>query len=233
MSPPFSYEKFQAIRKLNYDHSTKIFLQYESRFWDPITTQAADLHAKTKDTGHHATTPVKAQSGSGLGTKIGRGGTTSSDLPIFKTVYPSYGTRNLCVLLASYTWTNDAVLIANMSTEERIAVVQKNLRLLHGQDVVPEPVDGVCQLWQQAYALFFPGQYSHDYIPMVQPEHGVYFAGEHLSAHHAWIVGAMYSAADAVGLFTKAQLGYVPPKVAYWAAESPWFDSSSSSSTSR
>jgi len=221
MSPPFSYDKFQAVRALNYDHSTKVFLQYEKRFWDPTS---APQHAQTQTQAAH-----KSIVKSGLGSSIGKGGTTSSDLPVFKVVYPSYGSNpNLCVLLASYTWTNDAVLMANMNRIQRIALCQNNLRILHGKDVVPEVVDAKAKLWHQAYALFFAGQFSNSYIPMVQPEHGVYFAGEHLSAHHAWIVGAMYSAADAVGLFTRDHLGSTPEIVKYWAQESPWFDNTTS-----
>jgi len=211
MSPAFSYEKFQAIRKLNYDHATKVFLQYESRFWDkPVPTQqASDL-------------PVQSTIGSNI-----VGGASSTDLPVFRVVYPSYGSSpDLCVLLASYTWTNDAVLMANLSDVERIQLIQQNLKTLHG-DSVPDPVAHKSKLWQQAYALFFAGQYAEDYAYMVQPENGVYFAGEHLSVHHAWIVGAMYSAADAVGLWFQQHVGTVPENITFWANESPWFDSPS------
>jgi len=216
VNPPFSYDKFQAIRGLNYDHSTKVFVQYPTRFWDKtIPQQHSTTQTQIKDKGPG---PVTSK-----GTSIGQGGTTSTDLPVFKVVYPSYRQNELCVLLTSYTWTNDAVLMANMNEVELISLVQRNLKLLHG-DIVPEPLDVKVQHWQQAYALFFAGQYANDYVPMVQPEHGVYFAGEHLSIHHAWIVGAMYSAADAVGLFMQDTTGSVPDVVKEWAEESPWFD---------
>jgi monoamine oxidase len=216
MNPPFSYEKFHAIRSLNYDRSTKVFLQFPKRFWDPM----APPQIKHETGGQHTAIAKKAP-----GASIGQGGTTSTDLPVFKVVYPSYGTNpDLCVLLASYTWTNDSDLIANMDHIERVALCLHNLRRLHGQDVVPDAVDYKVQLWQQAYALFYAGQFTHTFGPMVQSEHEVYFAGEHLSTRHAWIEGAIDSAAEAVLLLLREHELPIPPEVERWAEDSPWFE---------
>jgi len=79
VTPRFSREKQRAVRQLNYSESTKILFQVRNRFWE------------TED---------------GI-----VGGTTATDLPIRRIVYPSHpaddgGER--AVLLASYTWSQDA-----------------------------------------------------------------------------------------------------------------------------
>jgi monoamine oxidase len=43
-------------------------------------------------------------------------------------------------------------------------------------------------------AMFFPGQFSMLFNVARQPERQMYFAGEHLSVHHTWVVGALDSA---------------------------------------
>ena len=43
-------------------------------------------------------------------------------------------------------------------------------------------------------AMFFPGQFRNLFNIARQPEGNVFFAGEHLSVHHTWIVGAIDSA---------------------------------------
>lgn len=54
-----------------------------------------------------------------------------------------------------------------------------------------------------AFALFSPGQFSKLYPNLVRPaaDSRLHIVGEAASAHHAWIAGALDSAARAVYLF--------------------------------
>jgi len=70
-----------------------------------------------------------------------------------------------------------------------------NLLDFKAQDIKDNEI--AVQTWWQGYALFGPDQFRLMVNGMV-PERGVYFAGEHLSMYHSWIVGALNSASRAV-----------------------------------
>jgi monoamine oxidase len=169
ISPRFSREKQRAIRQLNYSESTKILFQVRHRFWE------------TED---------------GI-----VGGTTATDLPIRRMVYPSHppadgGDR--AVLLASYTWSQDATRWAAMDPETRLEQALDDVAQIHPS--VREAFEGgASHAWSTdpfaagAFALFAPGQQTQLQADIVQPEGRVHFAGEHCSLHHAWIQGALES----------------------------------------
>jgi monoamine oxidase len=184
MKVPFDYFKRQAIRALQYDHATKIFVQFpRGNFWAAKNIE---------------------------------GGETRTDLPVRTVVYPSFGNEEPLdqkrVLLASYTWGNDAMtmgiddqankisIAGNVSLEALKEVVLRNLLELHGQDAF-DPADPEIKMavhtWLEAYTYFAPNQY-HLMVFGMLPEQKVYFAGEHLTTYHGWIYGAQNSATRAI-----------------------------------
>jgi monoamine oxidase len=169
VAPRFSREKARAIRQLNYSESTKILFQVRHRFWE------------TED---------------GI-----RGGTTATDLPIRRIVYPSHPADDGSergVLLASYTWSQDATRWAAMDPESRLEQALDDVAQIH-PSVRAAFEGGASQAWSTdpyaagAFALFAPGQQTQLQADIVRPEGRVHFAGEHCSLHHAWIQGALES----------------------------------------
>jgi monoamine oxidase len=100
----FSYYKWKAIRELHYSPSTKIGIEFKSRFWEK----------------------------EGL-----YGGKAVTDLPIRFAFYPSHGIGESgpAVVLASYTWEDDAIPWSSLSEDERIVRSLKNLAAIHGPKV--------------------------------------------------------------------------------------------------
>jgi monoamine oxidase len=164
----FSHEKERAIRQLNYHASTKILLQVRDRFWE-------------RDDG------------------IVGGGASVTDLPIRRMNYPpdDPSTRR-GVLLASYTWGQDALQWGAMDEETRIEEALDDVEHIHPR-IRQEFEVGASHAWygdkwaRGAFALFAPEQQTHLQSAILQPEGRVYFAGEYCSLYHAWIQGALES----------------------------------------
>jgi monoamine oxidase len=166
--PALSRGKYRAIRELNYNPSTKILLQVRRRFWEEQGIV---------------------------------GGVTVTDLPIRRIVYPSHppadGDRR-GVLLASYTWGQDAARWGALSPDERIERAIHDVAKIH-PEIVAECEGGTSYSWYDdpfavgAFALFEPGQETALHPHIVRPEGRVHFAGEHCSLWHAWIQGAIES----------------------------------------
>lgn len=164
----FSYNKWKAIRELHYVPSTKIGLQFKTRFWE----------------------------------KEGKvGGKLTTDLPIRFAYYPSNhnGTNGSGIILASYTWEDDALIWDSMSEEDRILNALKDLAIIHGDQVYTEYITGYTHSWALypyaggAFSMFKPEQ-NKELSPYIStPEGRVHFAGEHTSKAPAWIEGAVES----------------------------------------
>ncbi len=127
------------------------------------------------------------------------GGGTITDLPIRNVYYPDHGRETgRGVILASYTWSEDAQRWGSLSPADRITQALENVALIHPQ-IIDEFEVGASQMWHDdefaggAFALFDPGQQTllHDHI--IAPEGRIHFAGEHASLAHAWIQGAIES----------------------------------------
>lgn len=185
-----------AIRSLHYDDSVKVALKFNYPWW-------------IVDCG------------------ITQGGVASTDLPLRTCVYPSYnlhdGNDKPAVLLASYTWAQDANRMGSLvnaqhcpaSEDELVDLILRNLARLHQEHITYERIKdaftGVhnAYSWSHdpttagAFALFGPGQFSNMYPYLSRPaaESKFHIVGEAASAHHAWIVGALDSAYAAVYRF--------------------------------
>jgi monoamine oxidase len=127
------------------------------------------------------------------------GGGTVTDLAIRNIFYPEGGSETgRGVLLASYTWSEDAQRWGSLAREERIVQALENVAVIHPQ-IREEFEVGASKMWHDdpfaggAFALFEPSQQSLLYSHIIAPEGRIHFAGEHASLCHAWIQGAIES----------------------------------------
>jgi monoamine oxidase len=127
------------------------------------------------------------------------GGATVTDLPIRRVNYPTPDrSTERGILLASYTWGQDALQWGAMDPETRLEEALDDVSRIHpGIREVFEV--GASHAWygdrwaRGAFALFAPEQQTALQADIVAPEGRIYFAGEHCSLYHAWIQGALES----------------------------------------
>lgn len=130
-----------------------------------------------------------------------QGGKTVTDLPIRFSYYPSYGIgeKGPAVLIASYTWEDDAIPWDSLNEEDRVQQALKNLATILGQQVYDEFITGASYSWSQnpfaggAFTLFKSEQETELFPYLATPEGRVHFAGAHTSLPHGWIQGAIES----------------------------------------
>jgi monoamine oxidase len=127
------------------------------------------------------------------------GGGTTTDLAVRNVYYPDHGRETgRGVLLASYTWSEDAQRWGSLSERDRIEQAIENVAQIHPQIVEAFEV-GASWMWHDdefaggAFALFDPGQQTQLHAAIIAPEGRIHFAGEHASLGHAWIQGAIES----------------------------------------
>ncbi|MFY9553922.1 MAG: FAD-dependent oxidoreductase [Blastocatellia bacterium] len=164
VSPPFSAEKQRAISELKLTPVTRTYLQFRNRVWEQ-----------------------SGLSGYGL-----------SDLPIQNTYSPTLMQGGKRGILTSYTGGQRALDLGSMSESDRQSFVLRQMgNLFNGLN--PQFESGVSQIWHEdpwargAFAYFEPGQMT-TLLPIAQlPEGRIHFAGEHTSAWHGWMNGALES----------------------------------------
>lgn len=130
------------------------------------------------------------------------GGRSVTDMPIRFTYYPSdrIGSEGNAIMIASYTWADEALVWDSLSNEDRIQFALHGLRELHGDQVFHQYVTGTSFCWSRnpysmgAFTAFEPRQDTELYPYIVRPEGRAFFAGEHASLIHGWIEGAILSA---------------------------------------
>ena len=127
------------------------------------------------------------------------GGGTLTDLAVRNVFYPEHGRETgRGVLLASYTWSEDAQRWGSLSPSDRIQQALENVARIHPQAIAEFEV-GASKMWHDdefaggAFALFDPGQQTLLHQHIIAPEGRIHFAGEHASLAHAWIQGAIES----------------------------------------
>jgi monoamine oxidase len=127
------------------------------------------------------------------------GGGTITDLAIRNMYYPEHGRETgRGVLLASYTWSEDAERWGYLSPEDRIEQAIEDVEKIHPQ-IRHEFEVGASIAWHDdefaggAFALFEPEQQTRLYKDIIAPEGRIHIAGEHASLEHAWIQGAIES----------------------------------------
>jgi monoamine oxidase len=169
---------------LHYDSATKVLLEFSDRFWE---WDEAEWWMRMPDEyrGHNSA-----------------GGGSITDGPNRFIYYPSHRVEGSTggVILASYTWADDASRWDSIPAEDRYNFALKGLTDIYGAGIKRYFTGyGCTQSWMEDYyafgeaAVFSPGQMTslHPHIP--SPEGLVHFAGEHTSLKHAWIEGALES----------------------------------------
>ncbi|EYT82203.1 monoamine oxidase [Streptomyces sp. Tu 6176] len=135
------------------------------------------------------------------------GGGSTADNPNRFMYYPSHpaeGGTGGGVVLASYSWSDDAARWDSMPKTERYLYALRNLQALHGRRIeVFFTGRGATQSWARdpyafgEAALYTAHQMTSFHLDASRPEGPVHFAGEHTSLKHAWIEGALESAVRA------------------------------------
>lgn len=105
------------------------------------------------------------------------------------------------VVLASYTWADDASRWDSLEEDARYPYALRGLQQIYGQRIeVFYTGHGKTQSWMRdpyafgEAAVFAPGQFTHLHPAIPTSTGPVHFAGEHTSLKHAWIEGALESA---------------------------------------
>ncbi|XP_074479429.1 L-amino-acid oxidase-like isoform X2 [Sebastes fasciatus] len=169
--PPLSIRKLEVLRGVHYESSTKIILTFSERFWE----------------------------NDGI-----RGGKSITDGPSRYIYYPSHSfpaNENIGVLLASYTWSDDSLLLLGASDEDLKELALRDLEKIHNNKNLTSSCTGVVvKKWSVdpyslgAFALFTPYQHLEYAKELFRSEGRVHFAGEHTAFPHAWIETSMKSA---------------------------------------
>lgn len=186
IEPMLSYPKRRAVMELHYDAATKVLLEFSRRWWE----------FTDEDWLRELGVPAE-------GDQIFGGGSTT-DGPNRFAYYPSHPVEGSPggVVLASYTWADDARRWDSMDDDDRYAYALRGLQDLHGDRIAAFWTGrGATQSWAHddyafgEAATFTPGQFTehHPVIPLA--EGPLHFAGEHTSLKHSWIEGALESAA--------------------------------------
>ncbi|KAF5550722.1 amino acid oxidase [Fusarium mexicanum] len=181
-----------GIRALSYDRACKVAIKFKTRWWK----------------------------GMYKGLKPNYGGVSASDLSISNVVYPSWDDGDKpAVLIVSYTWAQDATrmgalipdyskqkpslndTVATQCIENLAKLWAKKDPTITTEFLRNQYVTHHAHAWAHdvytggAFALFGPGQFKYVY-PEFQTllcDGKFAICGEALSAHHAWISGALDS----------------------------------------
>ncbi|MFD0746566.1 flavin monoamine oxidase family protein [Phytohabitans flavus] len=104
------------------------------------------------------------------------------------------------MVLASYTWADDARRWDSLPDEDRYEQALLGLCQLHGERIRPFFTGrGATQSWARdpyaagEAAVFAPGQFTEHHPAIPTAEGALHFAGEHTSLKHSWIEGALES----------------------------------------
>jgi monoamine oxidase len=180
----FKSDKEMAIREVRYVEVTKVLLQYRERWWKDIFTKAGQ----------------------------GTDGGVVSDLPIRYTMFPkedgnpqTQGTTR-GVVMAAYTFEQDATILGSLHPHRRIAQAAQNLHTIFpGANSLSLFEASASQVFPadelaggSAFCYFGPGQkraYLDSEVMMKSDWNDrVFFAGEQASFTHGWIQGALEAA---------------------------------------
>ncbi|EIM82561.1 amine oxidase, partial [Stereum hirsutum FP-91666 SS1] len=183
--PIWTPAKEMAIRSMHIELLYKMGMRFKKRFWELVENPS-------------------------------RGGQTTTDLPIRWIVFPSYGIQSSANdgskgpegVLLIYAWMTDAATWLPLTPLERRSLALDALekvykgRLADLEDP-PNPNLTVTDLLIETFdvvwssstatgaAMFLPGQWldRFDAYRASENDGRIFFAGEHLSFHHAWISG--------------------------------------------
>jgi len=204
VNPSFSYGKRRAIIELHYDAATKVLLEFTKRWWE---FSEEDWKRELGDE-FEAFQKFNQSHGESQAYPIFGGGSVT-DGPNRFIYYPSHKVESSegGIILASYTWADDARRWDSIPDSDRYHYALKGLKEIHGKWIErfwvgyensDEP-GGQTQSWSRNFyafgeaAVFAPGQFTLLHPSITSTEGPVHFAGEHTSLKHAWVEGAIES----------------------------------------
>ncbi|WP_394883755.1 flavin monoamine oxidase family protein [Clostridium tertium] len=193
IEPNFNSRKIRAINEMNYETSGKIYLYLKERFWE--------MGGKSK----------------GI-----VGGKTFTDIPLVSIYYPSDHSEALNdkigsyilkpgaspkesgVLLVSYSWCNEAILLGNENAELQIRDAIRYIEKIHNLPlhyIDDNLIDYKSLIWSDVQYIWGAGALSkpEDKIlfsygaKMPEMNNRVFFAGEHISQKHGTQQGSLQS----------------------------------------
>lgn len=193
IEPNFNSRKIRAINEMNYETSGKIYLYLKERFWE--------MGGKSK----------------GI-----IGGKTFTDIPLVSIYYPSDHSEALNdkigsyilkpgaspkesgVLLVSYSWCNEAMLLGNENAELQISDAIRYIEKIHNLPlhyIDDNLIDYKSLIWSDVQYIWGAGALSkpEDKIlfsygaKMPEMNNRVFFAGEHISQKHGTQQGSLQS----------------------------------------
>jgi len=220
--PGFSYKKRRAIIELHYDSATKVLLEFNRRWWEfkeedwqrelaalaaaPREAPEGGEGAETREVLDALRPPAPNPAAETQPADHFFGGGSVTDNPNRFIYYPSHPVPGSPggVILASYSWADDAARWDSLDDAERYAYALRGLVAIHGERILSFYSDrGATQSWlRNPYAfgeaaVFTPWQLTQFHLDIPTPEGPVHFAGEHTSLKHAWIEGSLESAVRA------------------------------------
>lgn len=199
IEPLFSPIKMQAIKEVYYGNFQKSLLLCNQRFWEDGDT-----------------------------TKRILGGISYTDLPITMIVYPSdhaqYGSNDTLAhapgVLTQYNFNLDSTRIGNLPDDLRNQEIKREIEKVHGLPkgyldkfvIDLKTVTWNNEKWFRGGLCFFTPEQKRLYsYAMALPEYDnrIFFAGEHISANHRWVQGALQSGMEAANQLAKASKYHV------------------------
>jgi monoamine oxidase len=164
----FSHNKWKAIRELHYVYSTKIGLQFKTRFWEREGVQGGKMMTDLPIRFAYYPSHLIGSTGSGI-------------------ILASYTWED-----DTLSWDNLPEGDRIRNALDNLATVHGNLvydNFLTGASHVWSQY----QFSGGAFSMFKPGQETELFPFIPTPEGRVHFAGEHTSTKPAWIEGATQS----------------------------------------
>jgi monoamine oxidase len=95
-------------------------------------------------------------------------------------------------ILEAYMQSAGALSMKNYSPEERVRIVLNDMESVH-PGAHENFLSAAHQVWDNAYSLYLPGQFSVWYPELIKPEGRLHFAGEHISTFPGTMEGALES----------------------------------------
>ena len=191
--PPLPMEKQKAIAGFSYLPSTKILLQFRTKFW--------------RKSGIHG----------------GRSITNTPVGQIIYLDYPESEEReDAGGMVLCYTWGQDALILGSQTEEQVIATALSEVSKIHPEAKELFQY-GRREGWfnepraQGAFAFLKPYEYIDNMHELITPNHPVYLAGEAISWTNGWIQGALESGLrTAYQFFVHNELDELRKRVSDW-----------------
>lgn len=186
LSGVLSAPKARAARRITYDHSSKVLVRCTRRFWEI-------------EDGIY-------------------GGGSIWDGILGHTWYPSDNadarnetvSSSPAILLASYTWGQEATRICSIPHVQMKEFVASELGKIHTSIKDSDITNIIRWDWSRhslsggAFAFFNPGDHTNYFGDLTEPDGRFLLAGEHCSLNHSWMQGAFESAIDTIKILTES-----------------------------